>query len=123
MEPSEGKFDFAVLEQALADARYINIDELAEDETQRAAVDVRAAPVTGAIIIDVRHPTEQERKPLRAGNVAIEKIPFYDLQTRFEQLDPHKTYLLYCDKGVMSKLHAAQLVERGYHNVKVYRPA
>ena len=122
VEYEESKFDFAVLEQALADARYINIDELADDEVQSAAVEVLAAPVTGAVIIDVRHPTEHERKPLRAGNIAIEKIPFYDLQTQFEQLDQSKTYLLYCDKGVMSKLHAAQLAEQGHRNVKVYRP-
>jgi thiamine biosynthesis protein ThiI len=38
------------------------------------------------------------------------------------QLDPRKTYLLYCDKGVMSKLHAAHLVEQGFSNIKVYRP-
>ena len=74
VEYEETKFDFSVLENALAEARYINIDELAEEEMQSTAVDILAAPVTGAIIIDVRHPTEQERKPLHAGNVAIEKM-------------------------------------------------
>jgi tRNA uracil 4-sulfurtransferase len=122
VEYEETKFDFGVLDNALARARYINIDELAEDEAQSAAIDILTAPVTGAIIIDVRHPTEQERRPLRAGNIGIERIPFYDLQSKFEQLDQDRTYLLYCDKGVMSKLHAAELIERGYHNVKVYRP-
>jgi len=78
--------------------------------------------VTGSTIIDVRHPNEGERKPLHAGNIVIEKIPFYELQTRIPELDRSKTYLLYCDKGVMSKLHAAHLVEQGYTNIKVYRP-
>jgi len=123
VEYEEQKFDFSILEQALAEARYINIDEVASDDPEGPEVDVLAAPVVGSIIIDVRHPTEQERNPLRAGNVSIEKIPFYDLQHRFGELNPDKTYLLYCDKGVMSKLHAAHLTELGYRNVKVYRPA
>ncbi|MEQ9210282.1 MAG: hypothetical protein RLN96_10655, partial [Pseudomonadales bacterium] len=33
-----------------------------------------------------------------------------------------KRYLLYCDKGVMSRLHAELLLEAGYSNVGVYRP-
>lgn len=123
VEYEEKKFDFNVLEQALADARYINIDEVANDDPGGPEVDVLAAPVVGSVIIDVRHPSEQERNPLRAGNISIEKIPFYDLQSRFGELDPDTTYLLYCDKGVMSKLHAAHLAEQGYRNVKVYRPA
>ena len=122
VEYEEGKFDFAVLEQAIAAARIQNIDEVANDEAS-APVDVLVAPITGSIVIDVRHPTEAERKPLRAGNVAIEKIPFYELQTRAAEFDRGKTYLLYCEKGVMSKLHAAHLLEQGYTNIKVYRPA
>lgn len=123
IEYEEKKFDFGILEQALADARYINIDDVANDDPEGPDVDVLAAPVVGSVIIDVRHPNDQERKPLRAGNIGIEKIPFYELQNRFCELDPEKTYLLYCEKGVMSKLHAAHLTELGFRNVKVYRPA
>ena len=122
IEHEESKFDMAVLEQAIADARALNIDEVANDDLEKVAVDILVAPVTGSIIIDVRHPNECERSPLRAGNITIEKIPFYELQTRIPELDRSKTYLLYCDKGVMSKLHAAHLVEQGYSNIKVYRP-
>jgi len=122
IEHEETKFDFAVLERALDEARYLNIDEVANDD-EGPEVDVLSAPVVGSVIIDVRHPSEQERSPLRAGNVGIEKIPFYELQNRFAELDPDTTYLLYCDKGVMSKLHAAHLAELGFRNVKVYRPA
>lgn len=122
VEYEETKFDMTVLEQAIANARVQNIDEVADEEAS-AAVDVLVAPITGAIVVDVRHPTDAERRPLRAGNVAIEKIPFYDLQTRAAQFDRTKTYLLYCDKGVMSKLHAAHLLEQGHTNIKVYRPA
>jgi thiamine biosynthesis protein ThiI len=123
VEYEEKKFDFGIVEQALANARYITIDEVANDNPEGPEVDVLTAPVVGSVIIDVRHPADRERKPLRAGNIGIEKIPFYELQDRFRALDPDITYLLYCEKGVMSKLHAAHLAERGFRNVKVYRPA
>lgn len=123
VEHEETKFDFAVLERALANAQYVNIDEVANAEVEHTDVEVLSVPVFDAVIVDVRHPHEAERVPLAAGNVRVEKIPFYELQTKFAELDKEKNYLLYCDKGVMSKLHAAHLVELGYRNVKVYRPA
>ena len=122
VEHEESKFDFAVLERALEAAQYINIDEVANAEMENVEVEVLSAPVFDSIIVDVRHPLEAERKPLNAGNVRIEKIPFYELHSKFGELDNSKDYLLYCDKGVMSKLHAAHLVEQGFRNVKVYRP-
>jgi thiamine biosynthesis protein ThiI len=102
--------------------RYLNIDEIANEDVQQTAVEVLAAPIPDAVIVDIRHPAEAQRLPLRAGSVRVENIPFYELQTKFQQLDPQRTYLLYCDKGVMSKLHAAHLVEQGFSNIKVYRP-
>jgi thiamine biosynthesis protein ThiI len=123
VEHAETKFDFDVLAQAIAAARYINIDEIANEDIAQADVEVLSAPLFDAVVIDVRAPLQIERNPLRAGNVRIENIPFYELHAKFAELDQTKTYLLYCDKGVMSKLHAAHLVEQGYRNVKVYRPA
>jgi thiamine biosynthesis protein ThiI len=122
IEHEETKFDSAVLAKAIAAARYINIDEIANEDIQQTAVEILAAPIADAIIIDVRHPLEAQRTPLRAGNIRIDNIPFYELQNKFQQLDQQRTYLLYCDKGVMSKLHAAHLVEQGFVNIKVYRP-
>jgi thiamine biosynthesis protein ThiI len=119
----ESKFDFTVLEQALSSARYLNIDEIANDEMIRQDVEVINIPVQDAVIIDVRHPGEEDRKPLKLANVEIQKIPFYELHSQFSELDKTRTYLLYCDKGVMSRLHASHLQEQGYSNVKVYRPA
>ena len=51
------------------------------------------------------------------------KIPFYDLKKEFKKLPQDKTYLFYCDKGIMSQLHAQYLRDsEGYKNIKVYRP-
>jgi len=43
-------------------------------------------------------------------------------RTRFAELDPRRQYLLYCDKGIMSRLQASHLRDAGYQNVAVYRP-
>ena len=54
----------------------------------------------------------------------IKIIPFFKLKTAFESGDISKNtqLFLYCDKGIMSRLHASYLVEKGYSNVGVYRP-
>lgn len=110
------------MDKALEDATYININDIADKELAVQDVEILNIPIQGGVIIDVRHPSEEERKPLKIANIDIQKIPFYDLHTRFAELDKSKIYLLYCDKGMMSKLHASYLVEQGYINVKVYRP-
>jgi thiamine biosynthesis protein ThiI len=119
----EGKFDFSILDKALQDAVYTRIDKIAEEDLSVHPVEILSIPVDGAVIIDIRHPSEEEKKPLKLNNIKIQKIPFFELHGKFAELDASKPYLLYCDKGVMSKLHASHLVEQGYHNVKVYRPA
>lgn len=118
----ESKFDFSILDEAINSARYLNIDEVANDEVALQDVEVLNIPIQGGVIIDVRHPSEEERKPLKLSGIEIQKIPFYELHRQFSELDKGKPYLLYCDKGVMSRLHAAHLLEQGYNNVKVYRP-
>ncbi len=122
IQREEAKFNFSILEDALEASRAINIDDIASDELMREDVEVISVPIQQGVIIDVRHPAEEERKPLQLSNVEIKKIPFYELHGKFTELDKRKTYLLYCDKGVMSRLHAAHLIEQGYTNVKVYRP-
>jgi thiamine biosynthesis protein ThiI len=118
----EANFDFEVLEKAIADAAWYNIDELANTPQHTVDVEVISVPVVGSVVIDVRHPTEQERRPLVMRGYEVATIPFYELHKKFSELDKSRQYFLYCDKGVMSRLHAAHLVEEGYRNVGVYRP-
>ncbi|WP_163014736.1 thiazole biosynthesis protein, partial [Pseudomonas viridiflava] len=47
----------------------------------------------------------------------------YALNSRFKELDNTRQYLLYCDKGVMSRLHAHHLLSEGHANVRVFRPS
>ncbi|VFT28921.1 tRNA s(4)U8 sulfurtransferase [Pseudomonas aeruginosa] len=55
--------------------------------------------------------------------VEVQALPFYAINSRFKELDANRQYLLYCDKGVMSRLHAHHLLNEGHTNVRVYRPA
>ncbi len=72
------------------------------------------------MVVDVRHPAEVEASPLTLTDREVLQIPFYSLNRRFESLDPDTHYLLYCDKGVMSKLHALHLKDAGFTNVGVF---
>jgi len=76
----------------------------------------------GTVVIDIRHPDEVELKPLSLGDIPVESIPFFRLNTQFQQLSTDARYLLYCEKGIMSQLHAAHLRDGGHLNVGVYRP-
>ncbi len=119
----EAKFDFAVLERAIAAARYSNIDQLADEEVSHTDVEVLPIPLAEAVILDVRHPDEVDRQPLKLERNAVQCLPFYELHKRCSELDSNTVYQLYCDKGVMSRLHAAHLLDQGYTNIKVYRPS
>lgn len=120
----EAKFDMAVLEQAIASRREENIDALVMLEPDVAeGVKIHPVPPPGAIVIDIRHPDEISRRALKAGNTQTLAIPFFDLDRTFLSLNPGAQYLLYCDRGVMSRLHAELLHEKGFANVGVYRPA
>ncbi len=131
IEYEESKFDFATLETALANREIKRIDKVVDDleaDFDFALVTDLSAGLTPAalqatVVVDIRHPDEEELSPLRLGSVSIEKVPFYTLNSVFPRLNADKTYLLYCEKGVMSQLHAAHLRDAGFDNVGVYRPA
>ena len=108
----EERFDMSILDRALANARRTRIDRLAEEELQRTDVEVLSVPLAGSVIIDIRHPEEEELAPLQA-HVPVQKIPFYELHNRADSLDLNTTYMLYCGRGVMSRLHASYLVDSG----------
>ena len=49
----------------------------------------------------------------------VEKIPSYELRMRFSELPHGPQYLLYCDRGIMSRLHASHLRDAGHEQVAV----
>lgn len=124
IEQEEGQFDFTVLDTAVAQAQVLDIRELVAEEANApvAEVETTAELGSGNIVLDIRSQDEQEGCPLALANVAVQTLPFYKLGSHFGELDQSKSYLLYCDRGVMSRLQALYLREQGFQNVKVYRP-
>lgn len=123
IEAEESHFDFSVLQQAIAQAKNIDIREIAMPSSKQFT-EVATVVEFGIndVLLDIRAPEEQQEKPLMLDQVEIKVLPFYKLNTQFGTLDQSKTYVLYCERGVMSRLQAIYLGEQGYKNVKVYRP-
>ncbi|WP_299183680.1 tRNA uracil 4-sulfurtransferase ThiI [uncultured Neptuniibacter sp.] len=118
----EAEFDFDVLERALERRQVISIDEIEEDVNIHAEVEALTKVADNQIVVDIRAPHEQEKKPLNIPGCEIQLIPFFSLSAAADEFSEEKEYLLYCEKGVMSQMHAHQMQERGFSNVKVYRP-
>lgn len=126
IEAEEAKFDMSVLDEVVANTRMMDIRDIgkeAEAEVQAVAT-IETVDSAGHdnVVVDIRSPEEEDAAPLELENVEVVHIPFYKLTTQFGDLDKDKTYLLYCDRGVMSKLQALYLHDNGFINVKVYRP-
>lgn len=123
VEKEESRFDFGVLDAAIDNAATVVIDQIElTSEKPQQDLSVKQELSEGDVVIDIRHPDEEEKQPLVLSSAAIEKIPFYKLNTVFPNLDKGKNYFLYCDKGIMSKLHASFLRDEGHGNVGVFRP-
>ncbi|MGC7589882.1 tRNA uracil 4-sulfurtransferase ThiI [Bisgaard Taxon 46] len=120
IEAEEGNFNFDVLESAVQNAQYLDIRQIAE-QTEKDVVEVDTVSVLASqdVILDIRSPEETDENPLEIDNVQL--MPFYKLSSQFATLDQSKNYLLYCERGVMSKLQALYLKEQGFSNVKVFR--
>ncbi|WP_323813720.1 tRNA uracil 4-sulfurtransferase ThiI [Cellvibrio sp. NN19] len=122
VEFEEARFDMAILERAIEERRAQNIDEIVDELDADLSVPMVGDVSAPDVVIDIRHPDEQEKTPLSVDGVDVQVIPFYSLNNRFALLDQTKQYYLYCQKGVMSQLHAANLKDAGHLNVGVYRP-
>src|SRR5690606_34598142 len=73
IEGEEEKFDFSVLDDAVANMQGQMIDRVIEGLGNRAvAVDEVAEPQTGTIVIDIRHPDEEEQRPLQLAGMKVE---------------------------------------------------
>ncbi|MDN3680034.1 tRNA uracil 4-sulfurtransferase ThiI [Vibrio tapetis subsp. quintayensis] len=123
LEAEEENFDFAILDQVVENARVMDIRDIEKESKEQAPeVEQVDAVEQHAVVLDIRSSEEEEANPLEIDGVEIAHIPFFKLATKFGDLDQSKNYLLYCDRGVMSRLQALYLQEQGYSNVKVYRP-
>ncbi len=123
LEAEEENFNFDLLRQVVENAKVMDIREIGSVSREKAPeVELVDVASDGAVILDIRAPEEEDEKPFEMEGVEVIHIPFFKLSTKFGDLDQSKTYLLYCERGVMSRLQALYLKENGFENVKVYRP-
>jgi len=119
----EERFNFKVLDKAIADTEVTGIDKVLETAKNIHDIEMVTTPQVDDIILDIRHPMEQEKAPLELTNNKVFRLPFFEISKKFPTLDNSKKYLLYCDKGIMSQLQTQELMEQGFENIGVYRPS
>lgn len=119
MEKEAAKFNYEVLDEAVKNAKKINVDEIDLDVKEIGQMEVINDLSSGEYtVIDIRQSAD-------CIETCVEtlKIPFYKLKTEFKKLPQDKQYLFYCEKGILSQLHAQYLKDsEGRDNIKVYRP-
>jgi thiamine biosynthesis protein ThiI len=119
MEREAKRFDYTVLDKAVEEAQHINVDAILDDVTNNTAIEVVSKLNDNVVVIDIR----AEDDCIETSCESI-KIPFHKLKSEFKKLDQDKEYLLYCEKGIMSQLHAQYLRDaEDAKNVRVYRPS
>lgn len=119
---NEANFNMDVLQQAIEQSKIMDIRDIAHQaDEQVQEVETTTTFTDQDVILDIRSMDDVEEKPFHVDGVVMQHIPFYKLATLFGDLDQTKNYLLYCERGVMSKLQALYLKEKGFNNVKVYR--
>ncbi len=118
----ETHLDSSILQSAIERASYVTMDKVLDELSKDIQVEEVRDALSGQIVIDIRHPDQAEDQPLDLGTIEQLTVPFYAINSRFKDFDPNRQYLLYCDQGIMSKLHAHHLLHEGYANVRVYRP-
>lgn len=127
MLEAEADFDFSVLDAAVELAKHTRSDRLLDAPPSllpelEMVTDLAAANVDGTIsVIDIRTAAERDAAPLALNAVECLEIPFFELQNRVEELPNDRRYLLYCDQGVMSRMQALHLHDRGLTHFGVYR--
>ncbi|WP_411900215.1 thiazole biosynthesis protein, partial [Salmonella enterica] len=74
---------------------------------------VEVEPVRGFdpndVNLVIRSVDEQDDKPLKVEGVDVVSLPVYKLSTKFGDLDQSKTWLLWCERVLMSRLQALYL--------------
>ena len=122
VEADEALMDPTVLAGAIEAREETPVDRLLESTVTPEDVELVQTPGVDDVIIDVRHPHEGEQSPLKLTSNEILQIPFYELRQQLAALPDNRQYLLYCDRGTMSRLHAGHLRAEGRDNIKVYAP-
>lgn len=115
------KLDIELINEAFQTRITTDMRGIFDDEKVSSVIEKVYEIKTGEILIDIREEDKRIKNPLKLEKVEILNIPFYDINSRFEKLDKNKDYLFYCDKWILSELHALYLKEKGFNNIKIFR--
>lgn len=123
IENQEKKIDFSILKHAISNFRSIKIEKLVFNfKNQITKIEIVNKWSENEIILDIRTEEEKRKNPKKFYGANVKSIPFFKLKSEINKLSSKKTYLLYCNHGIMSNLQALNLYEKGFKNIKVYRP-
>lgn len=121
----ESNFNYSILDNAVSKAHIMNVCDIPqyiEKKENIFEIETKTKLNTTDVLLDIRTENDQQNNPLKIpGCIKIKKIPFYKLIDQFPKLDQEKIYFLYCERGVMSRLQAIHLYQKGFRNIKIYR--
>ncbi|MBT4936427.1 tRNA 4-thiouridine(8) synthase ThiI [Candidatus Peregrinibacteria bacterium] len=118
----EVSFNESLLESAYENKRVVSIQEITSDVQSLGEVEVVSTAREEDVIIDIREEEKRKKDPFQHESSETKIIPFFDINKEFPKLDQTKEYLFYCEKGIVSKLHALYLKDKGFKNIQVFIP-
>ncbi len=111
-----------ILEKSFEERKIVKLKEMFEKDFENLKeIEKVFSSKKDEIIIDIREEADKKKKPLKLENTEILEIPFFEINSKFKNLDQEKNYLFYCDKGVLSELHWLYLKELWFNNIKIFK--
>ncbi len=122
----EAKIDEKILDEAIKNWKLEYLKKLLSislifDKGEYQEIEVCYVPEEWEIVIDIRKEEDKKKNKIILEKNEVLEIPFTQINSEFKKLDQTKTYLFYCDKAILSKLHWLYLKELGFKNIKIYR--
>lgn len=119
---AEKALDQQVIDAAFENRTIEKVSDMLLDKNSEDIEEVKTIE-NGEIIIDIREKLRVKKSPLsQKWFQNVQAIPFHEINYKFQKLDQSGQYLFYCDKWVLSHLHWLYLKEKGFLNIKVFRP-
>ena len=117
----EEKIDEKILDEAISNLEITYLKDFVDNNLKEDDIEISYLPWPWEVVIDIRKKEDIKKRPLILENTQVLEIDFTKINYEFEKLDRSKTYLFYCDKWVLSKLHALYLRDKWFKNIKLYR--
>lgn len=119
----EAKLDIDVLiNNAIKAIEVFEMRELLKTNLEEATrIEIKLTEELDAdkhLVVDIRDNETVDLNPVDF-NVSSINIPFFNLEEQFETLPKDKEIVLYCAKGLLSRIQAHNLIEKGHTNISI----